>query len=443
MTDDPDVDLSLLLLPPPPTTASPLPPVATAAFGFSHSTLTMNDVVNETCTACGGSDIVTLFKEGRSVCGQCGLVISEVVIDDGSEWRTFSNDNNNPQTQRANHFKDADPEAGLTTVLSAVPAADETSRLVFTQQKTVADQSSQHHAKKEELRKFMCDVLTLPYDSKELVVTQAVDMAIRFLAKQNPHIKMESVALAALETASRLNDKSVHALSAAKSKGVSVHLAQKRFREMKAMIKDDQCKNDAVVPLNDVAQHATKQKTDRKRREIGIKLQAPTSESSEVDQHCLRLGLKVPRDSDVVRFMLKRYQFIGDFCGKATRQPKTQLAAMLLLYWDVMTPVQQQTKSERIQKTQMICDMCDIKEKTLRSFYEEVFPFRFGLFPIRYGPNDHTKISLPIEDKWKVGICQSTAIHANEFLELRSFFDSSQIFTIAHLNTCVSCYSLK
>src|SRR6185437_12850253 len=45
MTDDPDVDLSLLLLPPPPTTASPLPPVATAAFGFSHSTLTMNDVV--------------------------------------------------------------------------------------------------------------------------------------------------------------------------------------------------------------------------------------------------------------------------------------------------------------------------------------------------------------------------------------------------------------
>ncbi|VBB84964.1 Transcription initiation factor IIB (General transcription factor TFIIB), putative [Yarrowia lipolytica] len=37
-------------------------------------------------------DIVERFAEGDMVCGQCGLVLSDRVVDTRSEWRTFSND---------------------------------------------------------------------------------------------------------------------------------------------------------------------------------------------------------------------------------------------------------------------------------------------------------------------------------------------------------------
>lgn len=44
-------------------------------------------------------DIVERFAEGDMVCGNCGLVLSDRIVDVRSEWRTFSNDdhgNDNP-----------------------------------------------------------------------------------------------------------------------------------------------------------------------------------------------------------------------------------------------------------------------------------------------------------------------------------------------------------
>lgn len=37
-------------------------------------------------------DIVERFAEGDMVCGNCGLVLSDRIVDQRSEWRTFSND---------------------------------------------------------------------------------------------------------------------------------------------------------------------------------------------------------------------------------------------------------------------------------------------------------------------------------------------------------------
>ncbi|ODQ66518.1 putative transcription initiation factor IIB [Nadsonia fulvescens var. elongata DSM 6958] len=37
-------------------------------------------------------DLVERFSEGDMVCGQCGLVLSDRIVDTRSEWRTFSND---------------------------------------------------------------------------------------------------------------------------------------------------------------------------------------------------------------------------------------------------------------------------------------------------------------------------------------------------------------
>lgn len=37
-------------------------------------------------------DIVERFSEGDMVCGSCGLVVGDRLVDTRSEWRTFSND---------------------------------------------------------------------------------------------------------------------------------------------------------------------------------------------------------------------------------------------------------------------------------------------------------------------------------------------------------------
>lgn len=40
-------------------------------------------------------DLIERFSEGDIVCGSCGLVLSDRVVDTRSEWRTFSNDDQN------------------------------------------------------------------------------------------------------------------------------------------------------------------------------------------------------------------------------------------------------------------------------------------------------------------------------------------------------------
>ncbi len=42
------------------------------------------------CPRCGSTDIVTDPGLGEEICGRCGLVVSEVIVDRGPEWRAFT-----------------------------------------------------------------------------------------------------------------------------------------------------------------------------------------------------------------------------------------------------------------------------------------------------------------------------------------------------------------
>lgn len=44
----------------------------------------------ETCPECGGDDIVENWQQGNAECRGCGLVLAERLLDLGSEWRTFT-----------------------------------------------------------------------------------------------------------------------------------------------------------------------------------------------------------------------------------------------------------------------------------------------------------------------------------------------------------------
>eukprot|EP00179_Madagascaria_erythrocladioides_P022485 CAMPEP_0198344364 /NCGR_PEP_ID=MMETSP1450-20131203/67139_1 /TAXON_ID=753684 ORGANISM="Madagascaria erythrocladiodes, Strain CCMP3234" /NCGR_SAMPLE_ID=MMETSP1450 /ASSEMBLY_ACC=CAM_ASM_001115 /LENGTH=102 /DNA_ID=CAMNT_0044049617 /DNA_START=16 /DNA_END=321 /DNA_ORIENTATION=+ len=48
--------------------------------------------IPEECDNCGGEDIIENWKLGKLVCQTCGKVMSDSILDYGSEWRNFSND---------------------------------------------------------------------------------------------------------------------------------------------------------------------------------------------------------------------------------------------------------------------------------------------------------------------------------------------------------------
>ncbi len=44
------------------------------------------------CPACGNKRIVTDDNTGEMLCGRCGIVVTDKIIDTGAEWRSFSSD---------------------------------------------------------------------------------------------------------------------------------------------------------------------------------------------------------------------------------------------------------------------------------------------------------------------------------------------------------------
>jgi len=49
---------------------------------------TKNDV---SCNRCGSTNIIVDAEAGEEVCGECGLVLEDDIIDTGPEWRAFTN----------------------------------------------------------------------------------------------------------------------------------------------------------------------------------------------------------------------------------------------------------------------------------------------------------------------------------------------------------------
>ncbi|TFG28383.1 transcription initiation factor IIB 2, partial [Candidatus Thorarchaeota archaeon] len=44
------------------------------------------------CTECGANTTIEISRTGDIVCGRCGLVMRERMIDQGAEWRAFTAD---------------------------------------------------------------------------------------------------------------------------------------------------------------------------------------------------------------------------------------------------------------------------------------------------------------------------------------------------------------
>ena len=55
--------------------------------------------VLSTCLECGSHNIIQDAESGEVVCGRCGLVIAEFTIDEGPEWRAFTQEERESKTR--------------------------------------------------------------------------------------------------------------------------------------------------------------------------------------------------------------------------------------------------------------------------------------------------------------------------------------------------------
>lgn len=92
---------------PPPPPAPALPSLAPP----------MERSAPDTCPECGGDDVIEDWRQGNSVCRSCGLVVAANLVDVGSEWRTFSNEEGDDPNRVGGPMNPL-LESGPTTLIS-------------------------------------------------------------------------------------------------------------------------------------------------------------------------------------------------------------------------------------------------------------------------------------------------------------------------------------
>lgn len=123
--------------------------------------------VTLTCPECKifPPDLIERFSEGDIVCGSCGLVLSDRVVDTRSEWRTFSNDDQNGDDpsrvgDAGNPLLDSED---LSTMISYVPENTRVGReLNRAQSKSLVDKKDNALSAVYAKISQMCDGYQLP-----------------------------------------------------------------------------------------------------------------------------------------------------------------------------------------------------------------------------------------------------------------------------------------
>lgn len=72
--------------------STPLIIDTTPSLSAAYPAWSLDLSTNDFCPECRVSNPVTEYTEGDVVCGDCGLVLGDRIVDTRSEWRTFSND---------------------------------------------------------------------------------------------------------------------------------------------------------------------------------------------------------------------------------------------------------------------------------------------------------------------------------------------------------------
>ena len=74
----------------------------------------------EACPECGSLNLIQDYESGETVCGECGLVIREQMMDKGPEWRAFTQEEKNSRSRVGVPTSFSVHDKGLSTSIGRV-----------------------------------------------------------------------------------------------------------------------------------------------------------------------------------------------------------------------------------------------------------------------------------------------------------------------------------
>ncbi|MBD3170936.1 transcription initiation factor IIB [Candidatus Bathyarchaeota archaeon] len=74
----------------------------------------------DVCPECGSRQIVIDGRSGERICGSCGLVMSDTMINEGPEWRAFSQDERESRSRVGMPLSFSVHDKGLSTMIGQV-----------------------------------------------------------------------------------------------------------------------------------------------------------------------------------------------------------------------------------------------------------------------------------------------------------------------------------
>ena len=77
------------------------------------------DKPTSSCTRCGSRNLVSDMEKGEIVCANCGLVVDELLIDRGPEWRAFTAEERDSRSRTGQGASYSLYDKGLSTVFKA------------------------------------------------------------------------------------------------------------------------------------------------------------------------------------------------------------------------------------------------------------------------------------------------------------------------------------
>ena len=72
------------------------------------------------CPECGSENLIEDYDMGEIVCGKCGLVIKENIMDEGPEWRAFTREEKEERSRVGTPVSLSVHDKGLSTVIDRV-----------------------------------------------------------------------------------------------------------------------------------------------------------------------------------------------------------------------------------------------------------------------------------------------------------------------------------
>jgi transcription initiation factor TFIIB len=84
---------------------------------FDSETFNASSESKSSCPDCGSQKTIRIERNGETVCGGCGLVISERRIDNRQEWRAFTADERKARARTGGPTKYTSHDKGLSTMI--------------------------------------------------------------------------------------------------------------------------------------------------------------------------------------------------------------------------------------------------------------------------------------------------------------------------------------